>query len=132
MGVPCAGDRRIDPVPIDPAPIDPVPAVTEPSTPTRAHDHGQVLPLMVLVMVTAVLALLLVVRIGQHLDLRARVRTAADAAALAGASGGEVAARTVAADNGAEIVSFVSRGVEVEVVVRVGGERASARARSAW
>jgi len=127
MGVPCAGDRRVGSVPVD---ADPT--ATGPGVRARHGERGQVLPLMVLVMATAVLAVLAVVRIGQHLDLRARVRTAADAVALAGASGGEVAARTIAADNGAEIVSFVSRGVEVEVVVRVRGERASARARSAW
>ena len=41
-------------------------------------------------------------------------------------------AREVAADNGGELVGFVTEGGEVEVTVRVGESEAVARARPSW
>jgi hypothetical protein len=72
------------------------------------------------------------VRVGEVVTDRARAHTAADAAALAGASRGRAIAEEVADDNGGELVAFVHAGAEVEVTVRVGGVRAVARARLAW
>lgn len=57
-----------------------------------------------------------------------RARSAADAAALAGVSGGPAAAAAVAAANGAELVAFSVDGDRVTVTVSVGGHAASARA----
>ena len=57
---------------------------------------------------------------GRALEDRARARTAADAAALAGAAEGEAAARRLAAANGGRLVEFRREGDEVVVRVRVG------------
>ena len=66
----------------------------------------------------------------EALGQRARARTAADAAALAGAAEGEDAARRLAAANGGEVVlRSPVRGDEVVVRVRVGDVEAEARAR---
>jgi outer membrane lipoprotein SlyB len=59
---------------------------------------------------------------------RAEARSAADAAALAGALDGERAARAVAQANGAELTDYEERGDLVEVTVVVGDRRATARA----
>ena len=72
------------------------------------------------------------VALGNLLAQRAHAQTAADAAALAGAAGGERAAVTVAADNEGDLESFAVKGTEVEVTVRVGDVRATARARREW
>jgi len=91
--------------------------------------------LMVVMLFATVGMALAVAEIGQILDESARARTAADAAALAGASEGEAAAAEIAAANGASLVFFeeiASTGAEertVTVEVRVG--RASQRARAA-
>lgn len=57
-----------------------------------------------------------------------RARTAADAAALAGAVEGRAAASRLAAANGAEVVSWAQSGATVTVTVRVGDAEATARA----
>lgn len=98
----------------------------------RGDQRGQALPFLTLVMAVAIAVAVMVVRLGGQIDHRARAQTAADAVALAGAGGGEDAARTIATRNGAEIESFVTRDGEVEVVVRVADRRASARARRSW
>jgi hypothetical protein len=68
---------------------------------------------------------------GRVLANRAQARTAADAAALAGAVDGEGGARRMAAANGAELVEFHDLdGGEVVVEVRLEGVSAHARARS--
>jgi hypothetical protein len=89
-------------------------------------DRGQALPLLVALLVLACALAVVVVDLGAAAVQRARARTAADAAALAGAAEGEHAARAVAADNDAELVSFRADGDVVEVLVRRG--RATARA----
>lgn len=96
------------------------------------HDDGQILPMTAVVMVVVVIAAVLVVRLGLQVDRRARAQSAADAAAIAGATEGEDVAGAVSEANGATLESFVVRGSEVEVVVRLGDERATARARRAW
>ncbi|CAN5855482.1 hypothetical protein BH24ACT3_BH24ACT3_10040 [soil metagenome] len=59
---------------------------------------------------------------------RAKVRTAADAAALAGAAHGRTAAEDLAVANGGELVRWLADGAEVEVTVRLDGAEAVARA----
>lgn len=59
---------------------------------------------------------------------RQRARTAADAAALAGVTGGHVASARLAAANDATLVAWRVVGDDVVVTVDVGGQRASARA----
>jgi uncharacterized membrane protein len=85
-----------------------------------------------LVLAIVMLIGLLVVRLGLRVDERARAQSAADAAALAGATEGEDVAGSITEANGAVLESFVVRGSEVEVVVRIGDERATARARRQW
>ena len=86
------------------------------------------LPLFAVVVLITVLLGLGLTRLAGALGDRARARTAADAAALAG----EDMAGRVAGDNNALLEHYVSRGREVEVTVRVGDERATARARLEW
>jgi hypothetical protein len=69
-------------------------------------------------------------RVGVAVRDRARARSAADAAALAGAGDDRRAAEDVAARNGARIVSYVEAGGAVEVSVEIDGMRATARARA--
>jgi hypothetical protein len=92
-------------------------------------DEGQVLPLMMAVVAFAVAVLLALVPLAEAAGDRARARTAADAAALAGAADGEDAARAIAEANGATLVSWRADGTEVWVEVRSGGARAVAKAR---
>ena len=98
----------------------------------RGGDRGQAVPLLLIVMLVVVVAAFVVVRVGAQVDRRARAQTAADAAALAGARDGEAGARSLAAADGAVLESFVASGAEVEVVVRLGDERATARSRRSW
>jgi len=92
-------------------------------------DRGQLLPLYALVVIVACVAMLLLVRLGTVAVHRAHARTAADAAALAGAAEGRAAAEQVAAANGAVLESFDAHGDDVEVRVRVDHSHARARAR---
>jgi hypothetical protein len=94
-----------------------------------SKEHGQVLPLVAVVLVLAGVLAMVVGRISGAAVDRARARTAADAAALAGAAEGEDAARAVAAANGGEVASYRTIGRDVAVVVRVGEAVAPARAR---
>lgn len=95
---------------------------------THRSDRGQATPLWAVVLVLA--GLLLVptgMLVGATVE-RAEARSAADAAALAGALEGEGAATAVAAANDAALVDYVERGDLVEVTVVVGDRRATARA----
>ncbi|RMH76662.1 MAG: hypothetical protein D6683_09815 [Actinomyces sp.] len=85
-------------------------------------------PLMALVVALAAGVLYVATLVGPHLDAAARARTAADAAALAGAVDGPAAAGRFARDNGAELVSFTRDGDRVRVEVRIGEARATAEA----
>jgi hypothetical protein len=75
-------------------------------------------------------ALLALVPVASALDDRARARTAADAAALAGAADGDQTARQIAEANGADLVELERTGDQVVVQVRVGEVEAYARARA--
>ena len=96
------------------------------------RDHGQLVPMMAFVIAVVVLMGFLVVRLGLQVEKRSKAQAAADAAALAGATEGEDVAGSVTQANGATLESFVVQGSEVEVVVRLGDERATARARRQW
>ena len=91
-------------------------------------QRGSVLPLVALLVVAAGGLCVGLGRLGSDAVEAAQARTAADAAALAGAAEGEGLARDVAEDNGAVLVSFVREGLDVEVRARVGDAVADARA----
>jgi secretion/DNA translocation related TadE-like protein len=92
-------------------------------------DRGQASVLLVGIVAIAIVLLLALVPVARAVSQKAQARAAADAAALAGAAEGEDAAREVAEDNGADLVSWRSEGDAVWVEVRVGGARAVAKAR---
>ncbi|MGZ4692144.1 MAG: pilus assembly protein TadG-related protein [Acidimicrobiales bacterium] len=88
------------------------------------------LPLVALVVVAAAGAALVVAALGGVVIDRTRARTAADAAALAGVTGGRDRAEQVARANGGALRRFVQVDGAVEVTVRVGRAEATARARA--
>jgi hypothetical protein len=92
-------------------------------------DRGQAVPLVVAVVVVAAVGVVAIGRLAVGAVDAARARTAADAAALAGATDGRAAAAAAASDNGGVLVGFMRTGEDVLVDVRVG--RATARARAA-
>ena len=98
----------------------------------HAQDAGQVIPLMAGVLALVAVILVSLIALGNLVGDRARAQTAADAAALAGASGGRSSASSVSAENSGTLESFHAEGTEVEVTVRVGDARATARARRDW
>lgn len=105
------------------------PLPTVPRGPTPPPDTGQATPLMAAgVVLAAVLVLALVGWGGVAIDA-ARARTAADAAALAGAAEGRSAAARLAGQNGGRLVGFRRDGDDVVVEVTVGDADATARAR---
>lgn len=95
-------------------------------------DAGQVLALVSVLVVFVALVCLGLTRLGVGVIDRARARTAADAAALAGARDGEDVAGEVAEQNHGELLAYVSSDGEVEVTVRVGDSTARARAVLRW
>jgi hypothetical protein len=93
-----------------------------------AGDRGQALPLVVAVVAFVAVCVVGAGRlVGGAVDA-ARARTAADAAALAGAGDGRAAAAEMAAANGGVLVGFREAGDDVVVDVRVGSAVATARA----
>ena len=98
--------------------------------PRRGPDErGQAVPIVLGLMAIAVALALALLPLVDAAQQRAAARNAADAAALAGAAEGEEAARDVAAANGAELVGWRARGLDVWVVVVLGDARAAAKAR---
>ena len=91
-------------------------------------DKGQMAPVMDFLLAIAAVIVVFVARIGLVLDDAARARTAADAAALAGAVEGYGAANTLAEANGGTLASFEFQGSTVTVVVTVGQATAEASA----
>lgn len=87
---------------------------------------------MAFVLVLCVGVILAVAALGERATDRARARTAADAAALAGASSGLHDAEQVARANGGSLQRSASKDGEFEVEVRVGSAVAVARARRGW
>jgi hypothetical protein len=97
----------------------------------RRADRGQAWMLLLFVVVAIVAATVGIAQLGAELVHRARARAAADAAALAGTTGGRVAAARIAQRNGAVLVSYRSVGELVVVEVVVEGARAAAAASDA-
>jgi len=93
-----------------------------------ASDRGQAVPLLVAAVAFIAVAAVLIGRIGVAVVQAAQARTAADAAALAGAHDGARAAAVMAGANGGTLVSYIDDGSTVTVVVRVGRAEAAARA----
>ncbi len=94
-------------------------------------DRGQAVLLMVAVLVLAGVLASAVAQMAVTAARRDQAQAAADAAALAGSRGGHDEARRLAAANGADLVRFRvldTHTATVEVVVRVGGVTATARA----
>jgi D-alanyl-D-alanine carboxypeptidase/Putative Flp pilus-assembly TadE/G-like len=94
------------------------------------NDGGQIVPLAAALVALCCVALLALAPVARALDDRAQARTAADAAALAGAAAGERTAREVAGANGADLLEIERNGDDVVVQVRVGEVEAYARARA--
>jgi outer membrane lipoprotein SlyB len=95
---------------------------------STSRCRGQAVILLLAVVVVAALALVAVGQFAGRIVDRGRAQLAADAAALAGTTGGQRAARRLAAANGGHLVSYDQRGDEVVVVVEVRGQHATARA----
>lgn len=96
------------------------------------RDRGSMLVLVVFVglaITAAVLFALMPVLV--DLTHREQARSAADAAALAGVTGGRAAASAVASANDAELVGWSTSGRDVTVAVRVGEQVVTARATDA-
>jgi hypothetical protein len=92
-------------------------------------DRGQATVLVVGSLALVAVMALGLAHAGRAVTDRAQARTAADAAALAGAADGEDAARSLASANGAELVAYLREGDEVIVKVSVDGAVAHGRAR---
>ena len=91
-------------------------------------ERGSMAPLLA-VLVVAVGGLCLGLgRLGAEAVRSAQARTAADAAALAGAADGEAAARALAKLNGGRLGGFEADGDAAEVAVELAGHRSVARA----
>lgn len=97
----------------------------------RREERGQVAPVVALLMVVAGLACLGLGRFGGAAVDLAQARTAADAAALAGAAAGEPAARQLAEANGATLSAYEAAGIDVRAeATTASGATARARARA--
>lgn len=94
------------------------------------QERGSTTPLLAVIAVAVGGLCVGLGRLGADADAAARAQTAADAAALAGAADGLDAARRLAAANDAEVVELTASadGDEVQVIVRVRGVEAQARA----
>lgn len=96
------------------------------------RDRGSMLVLVVFVglaITAAVLFALMPVLV--DLTHRQQAQSAADAAALAGVTGGRTAAAAIAAANDGTLVSWSREGPDVTVEVRVGDQVVMARATNA-
>ncbi|MEM9202486.1 MAG: pilus assembly protein TadG-related protein [Actinomycetota bacterium] len=91
-------------------------------------ERGQAVPWLLLIVLVAMGLVAFAARLGPTVDDAAQARTAADAAALAGAVEGRAGAADLAAANGGSLVAFHRRPGGVEVVVQVGDVRARAEA----
>jgi len=91
-------------------------------------DRGQAVPLLAAVLAIGVVAVVALGHLGEVGVDAARARTAADAAALAGAASGRGAASALAVANGGTLVSYRQEGGAVLVSVRVSAAVAVARA----
>lgn len=91
-------------------------------------ESGQAVMLLLAAVALSSLALVGLGALSTRIVDRTRAQTAADAAALAGTTGGRDAAARLAAANGGSLVSYQADGDVVLVIVDVHGQRATARA----
>jgi hypothetical protein len=97
----------------------------------RVHarrDAGQATVLLLAVVALTVVTMVATAHFASRVATRDRAQAAADAAALAGTTGGRPAAAQLAAANGAVLVAFAVVGEAVQVTVVIDGETATARA----
>lgn len=91
-------------------------------------DTGQATVLMLAVVALVVVMMVATARFAGHLETRQQAQIAADAAALAGTTGGQAAAARLAQRNGGLLLSFDEAGGVVWVTVMVDEITAAARA----
>src|SRR5690349_12629136 len=91
---------------------------------SRRGDRGQATLLLLGCIALAAVVAVAVGALGVRLVARQRAQTAADAAALAGTTGGRPAAERLASSNGGQLVAYLEDGDDVSVTVVVAGERA--------
>jgi hypothetical protein len=96
------------------------------------RDRGSMLVFVVMVglAVTSAVTLALIPVLTGIVE-RQHAQSAADAAALAGVTGGEAASLSIAAANEATVIAWSRAGHEVTVTVQFGDRRATARATDA-
>ena len=94
----------------------------------QRRDRGQAIVLLLAFVVVTVVLMVAFGHFSARLVNQQQAQLAADAAALAGVVGGHDAAERLAAANDGVLTGFVVAGHEVIVEVRVGNERAKARA----
>ena len=94
----------------------------------RSGDQGQATVLLLAVVALIVVCMVATARFAARVVDREQAQVAADASALAGLTGGRSSAAQLAGANEGILVSFTVLGDEVQVVVRVGDEAATARA----
>ena len=99
---------------------------------TVRRDRGQAIGLILIAVALIVTVAVAVAGLALRSAHHGRAQTAADAAALAGASAGEASANRIAEMNGARIIFYSelpgADGLSVTVQVSVDGEAATARA----
>jgi hypothetical protein len=99
----------------------------------RFGENGSALPLALVVIVLCCVSVFGIGRLGESALMKGQAQIAADAAALAGARAGSGEAAALSSANGAHLVSLSSSStpdwVDVDVIVEIGGLRASASAR---
>lgn len=93
------------------------------------QQRGSVVILAAAFVAVAMLLVFGLGRLGGAAVARARARSAADAAALAGAAEGRSAAEAVAVANGGSVVGWEQLGTDVRVAVELDDAQATARAR---
>jgi Flp pilus assembly protein TadG len=97
--------------------------------PSRSiEDCGQATLMVAAVVVCAAAVIVALGATGQRIGDHQRARAGADAAALAGTTGGVTAARKLATANGAVLIGFREVGDRVTVTVRVGDAVVTAHA----
>lgn len=96
----------------------------------RLEERGQATPLLIAVVGLIVVVFCLVAKVGSAVVGTSAVQTAADAAALAGATSGKAAAIKTAEANGARLQYYLEQGETVLVEVKSGDFKATAKAES--
>lgn len=95
---------------------------------TQTTQRGALVPTIALGLVVVLIAGALIVGVASEASRRAHAQAAADAVALAGAAGGEQAARDLADKYPAEVLTITIDAGTVRVVLLVDGITAVARA----